>query len=77
MQLGSIEGSGSIQVDLTVGSNNASTTFSGSFNSFSLTKVGTGTLMLTNDSNSFYGPVTVLGGLLGFSSPPAPSVTRH
>ena len=71
MQLGGIEGSGSIQVDLTVGSNNASTTFSGSFNSFSLTKVGTGTLMLTNDSNSFYGPVTVLGGLLGFSSPGA------
>jgi autotransporter-associated beta strand protein len=71
--LASIQGSGSIALysPLTVGGSNASTTFSGQIfdagSSSSLTKLGTGTLLLTNDGNSF-GGLNVLGGMVGFTS---------
>ena len=49
--VGSIEGTGIIYAgNLSVGSNNLSTTFSGVINGGSLTKIGTGTLTLGNAS---------------------------
>jgi len=57
--------SSSNPVALSVGNNNASTTYSGVFSSNgSLTKIGTGTLMLTNTNNSYSGGTTVSGGTL-------------
>jgi autotransporter-associated beta strand protein len=72
--VGSIEGSGNVFLganNLTVGSNNLSTTFSGviqdgGFNGGaggSLTKIGTGTLSLTN-SNTYSGGTLINAGTL-------------
>ena len=72
--VGSIEGDGEVFVGgraLTVGSNNASTTFSGVIKNGggsggtggSLTKIGTGTLILSQ-SNTYSGNTTVQGGRL-------------
>jgi autotransporter-associated beta strand protein len=74
ISIGSIEGSGLVflgALNLTVGSNNLSTTFSGVIQDgglyggtgASLTKVGTGTLALGN-SNAYTGGTTINGGKL-------------
>jgi autotransporter-associated beta strand protein len=72
VQLGSIAGTGfiSFESDLVVGSNNISTTFSGTLTSKDqgLTKVGIGTLTLTNDRNFFGGGLTVNNGMVAFTS---------
>jgi outer membrane autotransporter protein len=78
MSAGSIEGAGDYFLganQLTVGSNNLSTTVSGTVNdggSFggtggSLVKVGTGTLTLTG-ANTYTGGTTVTGGLINFAA---------
>ena len=55
-------------VALTVGGNNASTTYAGSLSGAgSLTKTGTGTLILTG-TNTFTGANTLSGGMLSISS---------
>ena len=58
---------GSQVVNLTVGGNNANTTYAGilSGTDSSLIKVGTGTLCMTN-SNALTGTLTILGGALQF-----------
>ena len=66
--VGSIEGDGLVFLganNLTVGSNNLSTIFSGLIQNApgSLTKIGTGTLVLTNP-NSYTGGTTIHGGRL-------------
>jgi autotransporter-associated beta strand protein len=68
VRVGSIEGNGVVilgQFNLTVGSNNLNTTFSGVItgNDGSLTKVGTGTLILRN-ANTYTGGTTINGGKL-------------
>ncbi|VXC34499.1 MULTISPECIES: autotransporter domain-containing protein [unclassified Bosea (in: a-proteobacteria)] len=74
MTAGSIEGAGTVELgskQLTVGSNNLSTTFSGAiidsegnfYRGGSLVKVGSGTLTLTG-ANSYTGGTTVSGGTL-------------
>jgi autotransporter-associated beta strand protein len=71
LTVGSIEGAGTFSIgggaQLTVGTNNLSTTVSGVITSSStfetLTKVGTGTLTLTG-TNTFLGAMTVNGGTL-------------
>ncbi|WP_167561771.1 autotransporter domain-containing protein [Bosea lupini] len=74
MTAGSIEGTGTVLLgskQLTVGSNNLSTTFSGTiidsegsfYTGGSLVKVGSGTLTLTG-ANSYTGGTTVSGGTL-------------
>jgi autotransporter-associated beta strand protein len=71
LTVGSIEGAGTFEItggaQLTVGTNNLSTTVSGVITSTSpfetLTKVGTGTLTLTG-TNTFLGAMTVNGGTL-------------
>jgi len=71
LTVGSIEGAGTFDItggaQLTVGTNNLSTTVSGVITSSStfetLTKVGTGTLTLTGN-NTFLGAMTVNGGTL-------------
>jgi autotransporter-associated beta strand protein len=68
MTAGSIEGAGSYVLgakNLTVGSNNLSTTVSGVISGVggALTKTGTGTLTLTN-TNTYTGATTVNGGTL-------------
>lgn len=68
MTAGSIEGAGSYVLgskSLTVGGNNLSTTVSGVISGISgaLTKVGTGTMTLTN-TETYTGPTTVNGGAL-------------
>jgi autotransporter-associated beta strand protein len=66
--IGSIEGNGNVVLGnrtLTVGANNINTTFSGTITGLgsfsSLTKIGTGTLALTN-SNAYYGGTTINSG---------------
>ncbi|HAF12168.1 MAG TPA: hypothetical protein DCK99_00445 [Blastocatellia bacterium] len=71
VEVGSIEGDGDVRLGgsrLTVGQNNLSTVFSGMIagagnNHGSLTKKGTGSLMLTN-ANTYTGGTTVSGGRL-------------
>jgi outer membrane autotransporter protein len=76
---GSIEGAGFFFLgsnELTVGSNNLSTTVSGEIDDggssggagASLVKVGSGTLTLTNASNSYTGGTTIAGGLINFNA---------
>jgi autotransporter-associated beta strand protein len=68
--LGGIAGRGQITLNapLVVGSANLAMEFAGQISGpQSLTKVGTTTLLLTNDGNSFPG-LTVTGGLVGFTS---------
>jgi outer membrane autotransporter protein len=78
MSAGSIEGAGDYFLganQLTVGSNNLSTTVSGTINDGgtgggtggSLVKVGTGTLTLTG-ANTYSGGTTVTGGLINFAA---------
>ena len=67
LTIGSLAGQGSVLLGantLTIGSNNQSTTFSGVIQeSGSLTKVSTGTLILTS-ANTYTGITTVNGGVL-------------
>ncbi|HEY1378783.1 MAG TPA: autotransporter-associated beta strand repeat-containing protein [Gemmataceae bacterium] len=69
--LAGLAGTGNINLGgtaLTVGGNNASTTYSGLLSGTgSLTKVGTGTLTLSNTSNSYSGGTTVTGGVLSIA----------
>ncbi|HWV62704.1 MAG TPA: autotransporter domain-containing protein [Oxalicibacterium sp.] len=69
--LGSLAGSGDVTLGsaiLTVGTSNASTTFSGTINgSGGLTKQGSGTLSVTS-ANTYTGDTTVSVGTLQFSS---------
>ena len=64
---GGLSGSGFVDLwngDLTVGDNNANTTYSGLiYDSHSLKKVGSGTLTLTG-SNAYTGSTTITGGTL-------------
>ncbi len=68
--LGSLAGAGTVTNSsgtLTVGGDNASTTFSGSINgNGALTKAGSGTMILSG-SNSFGGNLTISGGTLSVS----------
>jgi autotransporter-associated beta strand protein len=67
LTIGSLEGTGSVRLadrDLTVGSNDLSTTFSGTIqDAGSLEKIGTGTLTLTG-ANIYHGGTTVTSGIL-------------
>ena len=76
--IGSVEGTGLIYLgasNLTVGSNNRSTTFSGVIQDGgyyggtggSLTKIGSGILTLTG-TNTYTGGTTISGGLINFNS---------
>src|SRR4029078_1524314 len=76
---GSIEGAGSINLGanlLTVGSNNFSTEVSGVISGAggSLTKVGTGTLILSG-VNTYDGPTTIQGGKLAVNGSITSNVT--
>jgi len=80
--LGALQGSGTINLDtfatvtpvaLTVGGNNASTTFSGVLTDVtsagSLIKNGTGTFILTGTNNTYSGGTTINGGILQVNNP--------
>ncbi|MEZ0256989.1 MAG: autotransporter-associated beta strand repeat-containing protein, partial [Chthoniobacter sp.] len=71
--MGGLAGSGNLAltntnnlgVNLTVGTNNASTVFSGTLSGLGfLTKTGTGTLTLSGDNSSFTNGISVTGGTL-------------
>jgi fibronectin-binding autotransporter adhesin len=65
-KLGGLSGSRNLDMGgrtLSIGNNNASTTFSGNLSNGSLTKIGTGLFTLTG-SNSFAGLATISGGTL-------------
>lgn len=77
--VGSLAGDGEVQLVnaatvLTTGSDNSSTVFSGdivsvgSFTDSGLTKVGTGTLALTGNNNSFVGVTTISAGTLNIGN---------
>ncbi|MBU3666595.1 MAG: hypothetical protein FGM15_12075 [Chthoniobacterales bacterium] len=64
--LGGLSGSRNLNMftrTLSIGNNNASTTYSGQLSNGALTKIGTGTLTLTG-SNSYTGSTTLNGGTL-------------
>ena len=78
VSIGSLEGSGLVYLgsnNLTVGSNNVSTVYSGVMQDGgefggaggSLTKIGTGILTLTG-ANTYTGGTTIIGGLINFNS---------
>ena len=72
--IGSLAGSGTVQLGagtLTTGNDNTSTFYGGQiFGTGGLTKVGTGTMTLSNTASYFYsGPTTVNGGTLRYSGP--------
>ncbi|MFM8496354.1 MAG: beta strand repeat-containing protein, partial [Planctomycetia bacterium] len=52
---------------LSIGNNNASTTYSGTLTNGTLTKIGSGTLTLTA-SNAYAGPLTISAGALSLST---------
>jgi autotransporter-associated beta strand protein len=66
-----ISGSGSVALGsgtLSVGGNNASTTFAGPISGTGgLSKTGTGTLILSSTTSNFSGPVSLTGGALSVS----------
>lgn len=75
LNFGSIEGSGLIRSDnsgpttLSVGGLNTDTTYSGAIiDDIALTKVGTGTLTLTNAGNTHTGGTTLVGGTISVAA---------
>ncbi|MCB9940311.1 MAG: autotransporter-associated beta strand repeat-containing protein [Planctomycetaceae bacterium] len=70
--IGSLAGSGNVELDantLTIGASGTSTAFNGVISGAGgVTKAGAGTLTLTNTSNSYTGPTTILGGAISTST---------
>src|SRR5205823_6374111 len=70
--IGSLAGAGAVSFgsgNLTVGSDNTSTTFAGVLSgSGGFTKVGQGTFTLSNSTNSYLGPTTIANGVLAITA---------